>query len=61
MKVGKRQQQGQKGTTKIKEICPDCGKEYLENLYAKKKGKLNVIGKYCPANKCNYHESTKKE
>ena len=55
MKVSKRKQQGQKGTTKIKEVCPDCGKEYLENLYAKKKGKLKVIGKYCPAEICNYH------
>lgn len=37
MKVGKRKQQGRKGTTKTKEMCPDCGREYLENLYVKNK------------------------
>lgn len=54
MKVGKRQQQGQKGTKKIKEICPDCKNEYLENLYVKKKGKLKVFGKHCPAENCKF-------
>jgi hypothetical protein len=61
MKVGKRQQQGQKGTMKIKEICPDCKKEYLENLYVKKKGKLNVFGKYCPSDYCNFHKIDKEK
>jgi hypothetical protein len=55
MRVGKRKQQGQKGTTKLKEICSDCKVEYLENIYAKKKKQLKVIGKYCPADDCNYH------
>jgi hypothetical protein len=55
MKVSKRKQQGQKGTTKKKEVCPDCEKEYLENLYVKKKAKLKVFGKYCPTDDCNYH------
>jgi hypothetical protein len=54
MKVSKRKQQGQKGTTKTKEVCPDCEKEYLENLYVKKKGKLRVFGKYCPSDECSY-------
>jgi hypothetical protein len=55
MEVGKRKQQGQKGTKKTKEVCPECEKEYLENLYVKKKKLLKVIGKYCPAENCNYH------
>jgi hypothetical protein len=54
MKVGKRKQQGQKGTMKTKEVCPNCEKEYLENLYVKKEGKLKVFGKYCPAENCNF-------
>jgi hypothetical protein len=60
MKVSKRQQHGRKGTTKLKEICPECKTEYLENLYAKKKGKLKVFGKYCPAENCNYQRIDKK-
>lgn len=59
MKVGERKQQGRKKTTKIKEICPECDKEYLENLYIKKKGRLKVIGKYCPAENCSYHRIDK--
>ena len=54
MKVGKRKQQGQKGTNKMKEVCPDCEKEYLENMYVKKKGKLRIFGKYCPSDGCLY-------
>ena len=57
MKVGIRKQQGRKSTTKLKEVCPSCKKEYLENLYVKKKGKLKVFGKYCPAEQCSYIKS----
>ena len=61
MKVSARKQQGQKRTNKKKEVCPDCGKEYLENIYSKKKGKWKVIGKYCPAVECQFIRREKKE
>jgi hypothetical protein len=61
MKVSKRKQQGQKGTTKTKEVCPDCKKEYLENVYVKKNGKLKVFGKYCPAEECGFTKRNRNE
>lgn len=59
MKVGDRKQQGRAGEdTKLKETCPACKIEYLENSYSKKmidgKRKWIKIGKYCPNKLCTF-------
>lgn len=53
---GKRRQQGQKNTTKLKTICPSCNDSYLKSLWARfsidKKLKWVKVGGFCP--KCKY-------
>lgn len=53
MKVGERKQQG-RGGAKPKQICPKCGKEYLETAGGKKGTSWKRIGQYCPNPSCDY-------